>query len=304
MSSTTALPAKEGFTFGCDPEGFVVNANGDAVFPEFIPGTKEEPYPVKYGAIQRDGMAAEFNIEPASTFEEFHRNISAVISQLEKFLPDGHKMLWVPSMTFTDEVWGTTPEEAKELGCTPDFDAWTGNCNEPPDTSETATLRTASGHIHIGWTEGADVTDLQHMLSCRDLVKQLDWYLGAWSLKHDPDPTRRILYGKAGACRYKPYGVEYRVLSNFWLKSRASRLEVWNRVMSAINDMRTQFLPGTARASWNEALVSSINTSVRNPDLERNYGYPLVTLEQASYRSLFPRRSRKVSPVLDLGAIT
>lgn len=290
---STALPAKEGFTFGCDPEGFVVNKDGVAVFPEFIPGTKENPHPVKYGAIQRDGMAAEFNIDPAPTFEDFHRNISAVINQLEGFLPDGYSMLWQPSIEFSQAVWDSTPEEAKELGCTPDFDAWTGNMNDPPDTSETATLRTASGHLHIGWTEDADIGDLQHLLSCRDLVKQLDWYLGGWSLQHDEDAVRRKLYGKAGACRYKPYGVEYRVLSNFWLRNRETRLQVWNRMQKAIEDMRSGFLPDTARQTWNDQLVTAINESSRNTDLERQYGYPLMSLEPVR-RNI--RRVKMINP--------
>lgn len=274
-----ALPAKEGFTFGCDPEGFVVNEDGVAVFPEFIPGTKEAPFPVKFGAVQRDGMAAEFNIDPARTFEEFNRNISAVIGQMEKMLPKGHRLQWSPTMTFSPEVWEKTPAEAKELGCTPDFDAWTGEVNPPPDTTDYETLRTASGHLHIGWTEDGDVGDIQHLLSCRDLVKQLDWYLGGWSLTADPDPIRRALYGKAGACRYKPYGVEYRVLSNFWVAEPKTRLEVWNRVMTAIDDMRSGFIPDSA-GSWNKSLVESINTSVRNPDLDRTFSYPLTSMDR------------------------
>ena len=33
------------------------------------------------------------------------------------------------------------------------------------------------------------------------------------------------MYGKAGACRVKPYGVEYRVLSNKWVSD--TRLRKW-----------------------------------------------------------------------------
>jgi hypothetical protein len=34
--------------------------------------------------------------------------------------------------------------------------------------------------------------------------------------KTDGTSVRRSLYGKAGCCRLKPYGVEYRTVSNFW----------------------------------------------------------------------------------------
>jgi hypothetical protein len=40
---------------------------------------------------------------------------------------------------------------------------------------------------------------------------------------------RRELYGKAGAFRPKPYGVEYRVLSNRWLNSEALIRWVYNQ---------------------------------------------------------------------------
>ncbi len=37
-----------------------------------IPDTaKEKPFPVTNGAVQVDGMALEYNIDPASTVEEF-----------------------------------------------------------------------------------------------------------------------------------------------------------------------------------------------------------------------------------------
>ena len=54
---------------------------------------------------------------------------------------------------------------------------------------------------------------------CRAAVKQMDFFLGLPSLFYDDDQMRREMYGKSGACRYKPYGVEYRTLSNAWLKS-------------------------------------------------------------------------------------
>jgi hypothetical protein len=49
------------------------------------------------------------------------------------------------------------------------------------------------------------------------VAQQMDFFLGLPSLLLDPDEERRIMYGKAGAFRWKPYGMEYRVMSNFWL---------------------------------------------------------------------------------------
>lgn len=270
------MEAAKGFKFGCDPELFVLNEKDEPVSAAgLIPGTKEEPHKVNYGAVQVDGMAAEFNIDPVENFRDFNRNIDAVLKQLAAMLPKGYRLSAVPSIRFAPEIFDKAPDEAKMLGCDPDFNAWTGDVNPPPSDATDPYLRTASGHLHFGWTEDADLGDAQHILNCRDFVKQLDWYLGAWSLQKDPDPTRRKLYGKAGAYRPKSYGVEYRVLSNFWIMDRESRLEVWNRANQAIFDMRKRFMPEKPHS---DLVVQMINESTRNPSMEAAYRYPLMSI--------------------------
>jgi len=275
-----AKPAIDGFKFGCDPELFVLDADGEPVSAEgLIPGTKEEPYKVEHGAVQVDGMAAEFNIDPASSFEEFNGNIVAVLKQLKGMLPTGYKLRAVPSMVFSEKIWDATPDIAKALGCTPDYDAWTGEVNPPPEDLVNPRMRCAGGHIHIGWTEGEELSDIQHIMNCRDLIRQLDWYLGGWSVRVDPDPTRRRLYGRAGACRYKPYGVEYRVLSNFWVAEKEARLTVWNRLQAAIEGMRKEFYPDLARKDT-QLLIERINNSERDGLFERKFHFPLISVNK------------------------
>lgn len=280
----TPYLAQPGFKFGADPELFVKNDKGVFVSAAgLIPGTKDLPHVVKHGAVQVDGMAAEFNIDAADNFADFNRNIQAVMGQLLAMLPKGYTLEAVPSVVFDADVFDSAPDDAKELGCMPDFDAWTGEMNPPPKDESNPYLRTASGHIHIGWTEDSDLGDIQHVMNCRDLVKQLDWYLGSWSLKMDPDPTRRALYGKAGACRYKSYGVEYRVLSNFWITTRERRLAVWNRLQLGIMAMAHGFLPDKAQ-NYNGLLVESINTSTMDKNLMSAFRYPIGTLDSSYAR--------------------
>lgn len=274
------LHAMDGFTFGCDPELFILDRDENPVSAEgLIPGTKLEPYKVEDGAVQVDGMAAEINIDPAVTFEEFNGRIVNVLKQLKAMLPTGYKLSPVPSMSFSNKVWDATPDIAKALGCTPDFNAWTGTTNPPPDVSESSTVRCAGGHLHIGWTSGEDDLDVQHISNCRDLVRQLDWYLGAWSLQHDKDKIRRSLYGKAGACRYKPYGVEYRVLSNFWLGHKNLRVAVWNRMQAAIKAMRSCYYPDKASGRDNMRLIESINNSELNVLLTKQFYFPIIAAQ-------------------------
>lgn len=279
------VQAMEGLTFGCDPELFIVNSDGEFVSAEgLIPGTKQEPFRVEGGAVQVDGMAAEFNIDPVTNFEDWLSNVTRVQGALRKMLPTGHKLVPAASVTFSKEVWDATPDHAKQLGCEPDFNAWTMEINPPPENLENPTMRCAGGHIHIGWTEDIDVTDPDHVSSCTDLVRQLDWYLGSWSCLADKDKVRRSLYGKAGAMRFKPYGVEYRVLSNFWLTNKAGHLRMWNRLQTGINSMRTNFLPDLVDASYmtkykfNSRLIESINSGALDQKLMQNFRNPVITL--------------------------
>lgn len=277
--STSPITARKGFTFGCDPELFVFDSKDRPVPADMIPGTKAEPFKVPKGAVQRDGMAAEFNIDPVTTFEEFNDSILTVMSELKKFLPRGYSLKTVPFVRFDPEIFDRAPDEAKELGCMPDFNAWTGEINPPPADPEDPFLRTASGHLHIGWTEDEAPGDPQHVMNCRDLVKQLDWYLGTWSTLKDKDTTRRKLYGKAGACRFKDYGVEYRVLSNFWLSTKANRLQVWNRMCTAIALMKNKFMPDKAGPAHSDIIVQGINQSEISHSFIEFYNFPIQTMD-------------------------
>ena len=234
--------------------------------------------------IQRDGMAAEFNIDPVTNFADFNRNIQAVMSQLGKFLPKGYTLKAIPSVIFEANVFEAAADDCKQLGCNPDWNAWTGEMNMPPHDPFNPYLRTASGHIHIGWTEGADFNDPQHLMNCNDLVKQLDWYLGGWSIKMDSDPTRRRMYGKAGACRYKDYGVEYRVLSNFWITTKERRLATWNRLQHAIYAMSNRYIPDKVVTRYCAELVNAINTCEVPPTFAKSFFFPLQTVDTSYAR--------------------
>lgn len=206
---------------GADPELFVKNPNsGDFVSGHnMIKGTKKRPFPVEGGAVQVDGTALEFNIDPAHTADEFVKNINGVRAQLQAMVP-GYNVVTEP-VAFYDSTYFDTqvPAKAKELGCDPDYCGWTHDINPRPNPGQSP-FRTASGHIHIGWTDGVDPHDEEHFAKCAAMARQMDYYLGVWSLLWDDDPTRRQLYGKAGAFRPKSYGMEYRTLSNRWLSSQ------------------------------------------------------------------------------------
>lgn len=198
---------------GADPEVFV-KQNGLFVSAYgLIEGDKENPTPVNKGAVQVDGMALEFNIDPAKDEEEFSLNIMTVFEQLRQMVPQ-HEIAVVPVADFSLDYIKAQPEKARELGCNPDFDAYTGLVNKKPQAQRP--MRTAAGHVHIGW--GKDMTD--HEEQARTATIQMDFFLGLPSLFYDDDTRRRSMYGKAGCYRTKSYGVEYRTLSNAWLLNK------------------------------------------------------------------------------------
>lgn len=185
-----------------------------------IPGTKNCPLPVRNGAVQRDGMLAEFNIDPADTVNKFIDNIKDVMSQLKEIAGDSVELTIEPYADYDDDVWNNTPAEAKQLGCDPDYDAYTGEVNNPPDNRTQG--RSAAGHVHLGWTQDQDLSSPAHLFACRAIAKELDLTM-AYPLQlldeSEGSIRRRKLYGRPGAFRPKPYGMEYRVPSNFWLGS-------------------------------------------------------------------------------------
>lgn len=275
------MPRKceEGFKFGCDPEFFLKDDKDQPVSAVgLLPGTKEEPYKVEGGAVQVDGMAAEINIDPVNNFEDWNGRIVSVMKQLKGMLPQGYGFIIEPSVHFSQTVLDATPDSAKVMGCDPDFNAWSGDVNPPPELND-PTLRVAGGHLHVGWTQDMSITDEYHIGHCRDLVKQLDWFVGGWSINLDKNEERRLLYGKAGAYRPKSYGVEYRTPSNFWLTSKERRLAVWDRMQHAVREMRRYEMPKRVPPGMNDILIEYINTG-KGRELLEGCKYPLDTTLQ------------------------
>lgn len=222
---------------GCDPELFLRHADTGAFISGHgvLPGNKQEPHKVRNGMVQIDGTALEFGTDPSETCEEFLSKIDDVLLQMQKLAGSQHIISATPVAEYDPDYFKTIPEEALRLGCEPDFNAWTLNINETPDVHNT--FRTGSGHVHIGWGEGFDVNSEKHFLDCCAMGRQLDYYLGVATLEWDKDTRRREMYGKAGAFRPKSYGFEYRVPSNSWLNSEATRRFVFEAARKGAEDL-------------------------------------------------------------------
>lgn len=241
-------------TIGTDPEFSLIDeeAQRRTSAHGLIPGTKQEPHKVNGGAVQIDGAMVEYNTEPASSAEEFIANNLKVMEALRNMIPKKYTFDFKPAVFFDDIYFEKIPDNVKELGCSPDFDAYKkGAMNPrpiPPDGKEN--MRTCSGHIHIGWTKDADVLSLSHRWDCCLIVRALDKCVLPYLKKFDKDTNRASLYGKPGAFRPKSYGVEWRVPSNAWL----NHPKLWGWLFEAC-----------------KAVVIAVYEGKYNPDLEPFY---------------------------------
>jgi hypothetical protein len=201
----------QALTIGADPEVFVGDATGVRSIIDRIGGTKEYPRPLPIGdgfAVQEDNVALEFNIPPANSRAEFVGNIQLAMRFLESSVRDAHGLQFVKDSAISFPEEELNDPRARMFGCDPDYDAWTGKRNPRPKADD-PNLRSCGGHVHIGVKGTKD--EKMAVIQYADLV------LGVPSVIMDKGFLRKKLYGKPGAFRFKPFGVEYRVLSNFWI---------------------------------------------------------------------------------------
>lgn len=258
---------------GSDPELFVKDNDVLVSAWGMVEGDKHNPLAVTDGAVQVDGMALEYNTNPASTLEEWEHNHVSVQNDLRAMLAEGQTLHALPTAFFAEEVFNTSPKEALILGCEPDYNAYTGKVNAKPD-GEVA-FRTGAGHIHIGWGKDFDADSDFHMGECKALARCLDIHLGLPSLLLDEDKDRRKLYGKAGCFRPKPYGMEYRTLSNFWVDDNELRAWAYKATMAGINYALN---PKHKRFDWvgpaiNNNHIDNADYGVRKFKLEMPNGF-------------------------------
>jgi len=213
-----------GFTIGCDPELFLKNHHDKLIsVVGLIGGTKEEPMPIGNGcAIQEDNVAAEFCIPACDSEDMFISSIQYALSDIhiraEKL---GLTMAALTASASFDKDQ-LMSRKAREFGCDPDYNAYTMRTNPRPKATD-KTLRSAGGHVHVGTTHAHP-----------NIIKAMDLFLGVPSVVLDKDERRRQLYGKAGSFRPKPYGVEYRTLSNFWIWDKNTISWVYHQVATCI----------------------------------------------------------------------
>lgn len=249
---------------GSDPELFIYDQNKSQVISSIglIPGEKgnafkPEGYAPGYG-LQIDNILGEFNIPPTNVKEEFINSILTmkqyIIDFVKRINPNYTILCKASELINPDQLQS---EEAKLFGCSPDFNVWTLSQNPRPQ-GDITNLRTTGCHIHIGY----DSPTVEKSIA---LVQVLDLFLGIPSLFIDKDVRRRSLYGKAGSFRFTTYGVEYRVLSGYFINHPILIEWMFNNTMAAI-----EFLQDDNNL---RVLTPQLETIINTNDLNQAYQY-------------------------------
>ncbi len=172
--------------------------------------------------VIHDNVLVELNTKPADSEDEFVEIMAEAIKSTNDIVKvSGLELHLQASAEFPAKELQC--EESRIFGCDPDFNAWKLEINEVPAGASERPFRSAGGHLHVGMSSNEPLNAiLADDYGKVSVVKALDVFCGITSVfidKDDTAPARRALYGGAGAHRPKSYGVEYRALGNWWLRS-------------------------------------------------------------------------------------
>jgi hypothetical protein len=206
-------------SFGSDPELMLTKDGKYFSAIGIVQGNPLERISEKGHQFYWDNVMAECAIKPGKDKEEVIYNFRECFSIYSKMVSP-YKLTIQASQNYPSQELKTI--ESRIASCLPDWCAYQVNVCKNEKTAqiiEETRFRTAGGHIHLGgqW-KGLQENNYELILT----VRLLDLFLGIPSMYMDHDPTsikRRKIYGMAGRFRPKPYGLEYRSLSNFWLAS-------------------------------------------------------------------------------------
>ena len=245
------------FSIGADPELFLSEKGSFKSAARILEGTKFNKETLPSGAgLHYDNVACEFSTTVSGTEDSFEKSIRNPLGEIKDKV--GSLEITRNSHAIFPDDQVTEPEE-QEFGCEPDYDAWelVENCVPIPPTE---TFRSCGGHVHVGYTDGGP-EELQEPYGKVAVVKLLDLFLGIpFVILDRGSDTRRKLYGKAGCHRPTEYGVEYRVLSNFWIFSEDTTRLVYKCVRDALRYIKeTDFL--VELGGGKDKIVSCINES-------------------------------------------
>lgn len=244
-------------TLGSDPELHIFdNQEGKVVSSLRILGRdKNDPIDLGDGIkVYSDNALAENSFPPCESISGIMARMGDVFARTQTHL--GARYTLLPKAA---HYYGY--DELKEAslwlaGCNPNIDVYAKRLNPPARFTDD--LRTGSFHIHLGH-EGLKTNNDRETM-----VMLLDVFAGCASVIFDKDETatmRRNLYGRAGEFRPTPYGIEYRVLGNWCLRSNLITELVWDLIHHSIHHFEIGDAPAIIEACGKMKTQLAINTN-------------------------------------------
>lgn len=248
--------------FGADPEFFIRELKTKKIITadRLLP-SKNNKMKLTGGQAFFDGCQAEININPSGCREYVQDNIFYNLKELDKHINKDKKdyQFWVTAAVKMDKksIMDADPE-CRRFGCDPSLNAYTAprhiNLN-----GRTHLYRYAGGHIHLGCGKLLDKEN-------KELIKLMDRIVGIPATLLDtelPSIRRRMYYGQAGEYRIQPHGVEYRTLSNFWLRAPelASLMMGLARVAYTVFKDGRESIDAINRVATDDKVRAIINTT-------------------------------------------
>ena len=228
-----SLNKRRQLTLGSDPEMFLFSGNKLIPAYEFLPSKGKDVM------MYWDGFQAEwkYNYEDNYCLNNLVLNTRMALTNLraKAILYDNTARLSLINVVRVPQATLNTAHPLHvELGCQPSYNAYYMK-GEPVYDPRKLAYRFAGGHMHFGtWNTPGRVTPYLRP-NYERIVKTLDNILGVWAVgvaRTLDNPIRRKFYGLAGEYRKPKYagglGVEYRVLSNWWLASPATLQVTWD----------------------------------------------------------------------------
>jgi len=218
LKKVAAKPTKTDakYSYGNDIEFHLLDVKQDK-FVSAIEVLKHDKYdPIDLGdgiKCYWDNVLLEVSYPPYYSKEEMFERIETVIQRIQKYIGPNYRI--VPKAAHMYDDSELQNENAKIVGCNPNFSAWDESMNQPKEF--TTNLRTTGYHCHIG---GKNLLDFKGKT---DTIKLLDVFLGTSSVLFNDDETeveRRKLYGIPSEFRPCEWGVEYRPLSSGVMRSK------------------------------------------------------------------------------------
>lgn len=219
------LKPTQNVIFGCDPEFFFLKDGEVVESASVIVDGKSGDRNI----IITDGVQAELNPQPDTCRQSLGLNISRCFKEIQKYLTEDKSLSadFSSLIKLSDKEFDNVSDDSKKFGCGVSYNKGEeSKVNVDPLTYRS---RGAGGHIHLGfkrsqWDGTCDENIKKTLTDPKGLIPLLDLLVGNTCVLLDRDKgnaERRKTYGRAGEYRMPDHGIEYRTLSNFWLRNYA-----------------------------------------------------------------------------------